>query len=274
VFAGFVLSPVPKTKDRGHPQRGLEISWGPGPPAHLPLVARRHSRCYDCGHMAEDNPALKIAVGASDLLNKLLGPGAAQLGQVLGYKLYPYTVKNFVTTMKKTKRLLRAAGLPANPVPPRFLLPFVENSSIEDNDSLQEMWAGLLATASQQGDSVSPSFIETLKQLTPDEARYFEKLRTKDGIHISQGGNITPYAFGAPWGAPAGCADTFERLGLIRRVYGIADNEPGSNHPEIGHMFAFTDYGGRFLAACRGPLPKSADAPAPARPARTPRKRP
>ena len=208
--------------------------------------------------MAENNPALKIAADASDLLNKLLGPAAAQLGQVLGYKLYPYTLKNFITTMKKTERILRAAGLLANPVPPRFLLPFVENSSIEDDDSLQEKWAGLLATASQQGDSVSPSFIETLKQLTPDEARYFEELRTKDGIHISLEGNITPYAFGAPWGAPAGCADTFERLGLIRRVYGIADHESGSDRPEVGHMFAFTDYGGQFLAACRGPRPRPA----------------
>lgn len=52
----------------------------------------------------------------------------------------------------------------------------MEASSIEDNEALQDMWAGLLATASQDTDAVSPSFVETLKQLTPAEARYLQRL--------------------------------------------------------------------------------------------------
>jgi len=79
-----------------------------------------------------------------------------------------------VKTLRKTERILREAGLPANAVPTRLLFPIVDASSIEDDETLQEMWAGLLATASQQTDSVSPSFIETLKQLTPDDARHLE----------------------------------------------------------------------------------------------------
>jgi hypothetical protein len=50
--------------------------------------------------------------------------------------------------------MLRNAGLPPGAVPPRLLLPIIENSSLEDNDSLQGLWAGLLATASQQTDAV------------------------------------------------------------------------------------------------------------------------
>ena len=38
------------------------------------------------------------------------------------------------------------------------------------------MWAGLLASASQDPDVVTPPFVETLKQLTPDEARYLQRL--------------------------------------------------------------------------------------------------
>jgi hypothetical protein len=52
----------------------------------------------------------------------------------------------------------------------------MEASSVEDNETLQDMWAGLLATASQETDAVWPSFVETLKQLTPDEARYLQRL--------------------------------------------------------------------------------------------------
>jgi hypothetical protein len=216
--------------------------------------------------MAEESGAVKILANVSDLLNKLAAPAAEQIGRLLGYKLHPYTVMNFVATMKKTERILRTAGLPANPVPPRLLLPIAEGSSIEDNESLQELWAGLLATASQQGDSVSPSFIETLKQLTPDEARYLYGLylRTHRKNYPLRRGVLTPIALTERDGAPKGCADTFERLGLIRREHGLAKKQFSDDEPDIGHILVFTNYAARFLSACRGPRAKVADAAAPA----------
>lgn len=119
-------------------------------------------------------------------------------------------------TFQETERLLRDAGLQANAVPLRLLLPIVENSSVEDNDSLQELWAGLLATSSQQADAVSPSFVETLKQLTPDEAthlkRVCEALKESRKNRLAANMPITLYAFTKAWGAPVGVpADTFER---------------------------------------------------------------
>lgn len=47
--------------------------------------------------MAEESGALKILANVSDLLNKLAAPAAEQIGQLLGYKLHPYTVKNFLS---------------------------------------------------------------------------------------------------------------------------------------------------------------------------------
>jgi hypothetical protein len=217
--------------------------------------------------MAEESGALfKILANVSDLLNKLAAPAAEQIGQLLAYKLHTYTVKNFVATMKKTERILRAAGLPANPVPLRLLLPIAEGCSIEDNESLQELWAGLLATASQQGDSVSPSFIETLKQLTPDEARYLHGLylQTHRKSYPLRKGVLTPIAMTERDGAPKGCGDTFERLGLIRREHGFAERQFSGEPPDIGHLLIFTNYAARFLSACRGPRPKVADAATPA----------
>jgi hypothetical protein len=203
---------------------------------------------------------------AADLLHKLAGPMAEEFGAMFGDKVRVYRLKNLVATMQKTERILRDAGLPPNAVPPRLLLPIFETSSVEDNETLQEMWAGLLATASQQTDSVSPSFIETLKQLTPDEARHLERIfrritqkhRTEPIIPETV---VSPYAFTDRWGAPSGVsADTFERLGLIRRDYKVlvstAANDEGDVSvvdSELGHRFVFTEFAIRFLAACRGP---------------------
>jgi hypothetical protein len=111
-----------------------------------------------------------------DLVNKLAGPLAEEVGMMLGDKIRVYRVKNWIKTCQKTEHVLRDAGLPANAVPPRLFLPIMEAASVEDNETIQDMRAGLLATASQDTDAVSPSFVETLKQLTPAEARYLQRV--------------------------------------------------------------------------------------------------
>ncbi len=113
---------------------------------------------------------------AADIVHKLTGPVCDDIGAMISDSMKPYRAKNLVNTLRKTERILREAGLPANAVPTRLLFPIVEASSIEDNETLQEMWAGLLATASQETDSVSPSFVETLKQMTPDEVRCIDEI--------------------------------------------------------------------------------------------------
>jgi Abortive infection alpha len=115
----------------------------------------------EAGDIIKSGAGEKIA----DLVNKLAGPLAEEVGMMFGDKVRVYGVKNWIKTVKKTARLLRDASLPANAVPPRLFLPIMEASSVEDNETLQDMWAGLLATASQDTDAVSPSFVETLRNL-------------------------------------------------------------------------------------------------------------
>jgi hypothetical protein len=112
---------------------------------------------------------------AFDYLRRLAGPAADQIGYMLGDKAWEYRANNLISTTKRTRRKLNEAGLSVNAVPPRLLLPIIESCSVEDNDTLQEMWAGLLVTASQESDSMSPSFVETLKQLTPVEASLLQE---------------------------------------------------------------------------------------------------
>ena len=208
---------------------------------------------------------------AIDLLHKLAGPMFDEFGAMLGDTVRVHRVKNLIKTFQVTERLLRDSGLQANAVPLRLLLPIIESSSIEDNDSLQELWAGLLATASQQADSVSPSFVETLKQLTPDEARHLkhvcETLQNSRKNKLTANSPITPYAFTKTWGAPIGVsADTFERLGLVRREFDVrlwdrsgppstSKEAVDSMKPEVRYQFVFTQYAVNFLAVFEGPSP-------------------
>ena len=234
-----------------------------------------------------------VAKGATtlavDLLRRLAGPAADQVGFMLGDKAWEYRANNLIKITLRLQRKLSEVGLPANAVPPRLLLPIIENCSVEDNETLQEMWAGLLATASQENDSMSPSFIETLKQLTPDEARllqrwWADKLRPAlaegrreaaemdsklremrrqkglpdkteslmTGVRRRVVTQIQQWDFGVN-------SDTLERLGLIRRDFGVqvkttrgGGDEITDVESEIGHRFVYTEYAVRFLEACHG----------------------
>jgi len=192
---------------------------------------------------------------AADLVHRLAGPVFDDIGAMISDRIKPYRAKNLVNTLRKTERILHDAGLPANAVPTRLLFPIADASSIEDNETLQEMWAGLLATASQQTDTISPSFIETLKQLTPDEARHLEVI-CQDSIRhfneirernkyfgnkaetvdrISDGMTLAPWAFGGfrfdgpeKLDVPLSVyPDTYQRLGLIRRNFSVTSSLDG-----------------------------------------------
>ncbi len=234
-----------------------------------------------------------VAPGATtlavDLLRRLAGPAADQVGFMLGDKAWEYRANNLIKITLRLQRKLREVGLPANAVHPRLLLPIIENCSVEDNETLQEMWAGLLVTASQEKDSMSPSFIETLKQLTPDEARLLQQwwtdkirpalakerseaaemdskvreLRRQKGLPDKTESLMTgvrrrvvrqiqQWDFGVH-------SDTLERLGLIRRDFGVqvkttrgGGDEITDVESEVGYRLVYTEYAVRFLEACHG----------------------
>lgn len=215
----------------------------------------------------------------TDLLKKLAGPAFEELGAIFADNVRVYRVKNLLKTTEKTKRILLDAGLRPNPIPSRLLLPILDTCSVEDNDDLQERWAGLLASASQETDSLSPSFIETLKQLTPEEAKHCDHIFVEVSKlykgNPTSGDPVPPHAFTKAWGAPKGVLETYERLGLIRRDYRVKvesgawginfDPKDMANtvndiesalddiEAEVEYQYLFTAYAVSFLKACRGP---------------------
>jgi hypothetical protein len=223
----------------------------------------------------------------ADILHKLAGPMAEELGLILGDKVRAYRQRNLSDVVQKTGTKLAQASLPLKAVPTRLLLPIIEASSLENDGTLQSLWAGLLASASAESDSLSPSFIETLKQLTPSEAVALESLYSYsqsvpetagETANLSQwlGSNKSPEADQL-------AAESFERLGIIRRHYDLLSDyefflkssglkgqeafyafasQPMrvEDRPHLTHRLEFTDFGIRFMQACRGPRAKEDEA--------------
>src|SRR5207302_952664 len=81
-----------------------------------------------------------------------------------------------LSMLQKTERMLKDAGISPKAVPPRLFLPILENGSVEDDEDLNSRWAALLTNAAMSPGSVHPSYIEILRQLTPQEATLLDKL--------------------------------------------------------------------------------------------------
>ena len=75
---------------------------------------------------------------------------------------------------KKARQRLELEQQPITPLPPKFLIPFMEKASLEDqNSEVCEMWANLLASAAQKYDAKMLAFIDILSRSSRDEIYFY-----------------------------------------------------------------------------------------------------
>lgn len=103
--------------------------------------------------------------------------------------------------MYKAEELLRSLGMssPNRAVPLKVALPIFRAASIEENDDLQDRWAGLLVNAANidSGIEVSISFVAILEQISPLEAQILEAVYSNSfdqSIHVGVITSDLPYA--------------------------------------------------------------------------------
>lgn len=100
-----------------------------------------------------------------------------------------------VRLMQRADQLLREAGLdaPSRPVPLKIAIPLLQAATIEDDDSLQDLFAALLVNAANaaSGVEIHRSFIEILAQITPLEARILKVIYSLSFIEARHAGIST-----------------------------------------------------------------------------------
>jgi Abortive infection alpha len=125
-----------------------------------------------------------------DLLHKIAEPLAEEIGESLGVWARHYRFRLGLRMLQKTERMLKDAGFAPQAVPPRLFLPILENASVEDDEDVQSRWAALLANAAADTVDVHPSYIEILRQFTPQDAVLLDKLH--DACESKRTRKVTP----------------------------------------------------------------------------------
>jgi hypothetical protein len=138
--------------------------------------------------------------GASAVLSRVCLPAAQEFGLTLGEAVHNWRTTRRVRLLLKTKQLLdqhpESEGWHASP---RVVAQIIEQGSWSDSDDLQEMWAGLLASActADGKDESNLMFVGFLSQLTGSQAKalaYGAERATKEftvnGLVLPRGGPV------------------------------------------------------------------------------------
>jgi hypothetical protein len=111
--------------------------------------------------------------GVSSFLEKICMPAAEEAGLLLKDNFRAWRVKNLVQIVEKSKGLLvfdlNSFELKASP---KFVWKILENGSWTEDENLQNMWAGLLASSCTNDgkDESNLIYIDILSRITPSEA--------------------------------------------------------------------------------------------------------
>lgn len=122
--------------------------------------------------------ATALACLKMDIVKKLLGPVAEQFGNALGdlgdiYRFYQRENLEKIFTKWAESRGDKP-GLDLEDF--GKVLPLLQMASVQSDDELQDRWAALLENTVNTTEGALPSFGHTLSQLTPEEARFIDRL--------------------------------------------------------------------------------------------------
>ena len=211
----------------------------------------------------------QLAAPFQDLLQRLLGPAATEVGLSLADSARVWRLKRINRLLGEVKEIAEAAHIELKPVAPNLIFPILEAASFAGDD-LQKTWAALLTNAATTNfiTEVLPSFPDILKQLTPAEVRFLDmveyEVEIDEALRREQVKRDTRYQ-GEPYvncplrkntldSVSRVMLGNLQRLGLLTPFREREFDDDGSrNIFEPANYMYLSQFGRAFVRACRPP---------------------
>jgi len=115
---------------------------------------------------------------AFKFLEAIIIPPCEELGLLLQEQVRLWRFKNQVRILNKAEEYLKKKNIKPQKVPFKFIAPLLEYSSLEEEETMQERWAALLARAADPKyiDKNNLYCLEILKQISPIEAKVLDAM--------------------------------------------------------------------------------------------------
>jgi hypothetical protein len=157
---------------------------------------KKENTSTDLLGIAPYGEALKIAVekgfnGAEAILSRICLPAAEEIGLMFRDKVRYWRLNNIIRIINKSENKIDFSnGQLELTAHPRVIKEIIENGSWCDDDGIQEMWAGILASSCNEinGDDSNLIFVNTLKQLTKNQVSILNFICQNCKIRVDKNG--------------------------------------------------------------------------------------
>jgi hypothetical protein len=114
--------------------------------------------------LAKGAGALAAAIPFTGIVKRMLGT-ADDVAEMWRDQIQVYRYGLQLKLFEKAQKMAQEAGFTPQPIPPKILFPLLEGAWFEEDESLREIWAALLANAASPADAnqVRPGFTAILK---------------------------------------------------------------------------------------------------------------
>lgn len=130
--------------------------------------------------------------GAGAFLSRICLPAAEEFGLLLKDQVSYWRAKNAASIAVKTEKLLADRGQIECQAHPRLIGRIIQDGSWEDDDYMQNFWAGILASSCTQDgrDQSNLIFIDLLSRITASQAKMITYLCENSEKFLSEIGLI------------------------------------------------------------------------------------
>jgi hypothetical protein len=203
----------------------------------------------------------------TDILGKIAGPAAEELGLTLRDHFRLFRFQRQVRLLERFRRICEQASIEPRAVKLPLLFDIIDRATLEEDDDLQDLWANLLANAADPRELilVRTTFPEILRHISREEAQYLEEM-----FEISvkaEGYTDRGYLPDSPDGEPHPqrlddiSYDNLRRLGVIiqnEETVPVSAFETGAGQVRFltTERYAITPLGAALVMACRPPKNK------------------
>jgi len=137
----------------------------------------------------------EVGIVLSDRERAVLSQWSATFGQLISLAsetLFKWRLDNFLRVLEKAAKIRDQSGIVISPLPPKFVIRFMEHASQESDPSMQERWANLLVGATAAFDGQKMEFNDILSQLLLAEAILLRQMWLRTKLYVSRNPYIGP----------------------------------------------------------------------------------
>lgn len=117
---------------------------------------------------------------AKQFLDKLVAPAAEEVGLLLRDTVAQWRFRNQVRVLTRSKAFCDANGITPSAISLKLLCPLLENASLEEDETMQDKWATLLANLADSEQNIQNHvFPYILSQLSKNEFLFLEQVLAK-----------------------------------------------------------------------------------------------